>query len=62
MTIRLSQLLFLSAGFAVVVSMAIIGYAWLVPPEGQHWGIDPQLSPEDAAEAAFSAGDLRFSS
>jgi hypothetical protein len=60
MTIRLSQLLFLSAGFAVVVAMAVIGFAWLSPTDGQYWSIDPQLSPEAAAEAAFRAGDYRF--
>ena len=60
MTIRFSQLLFLSAGFAVVIAMTIVGYSWLVPSQGQYWGIDPQLSPEMAAEAAFETGDYRF--
>ncbi|MDJ0904558.1 MAG: hypothetical protein QNI96_00960 [Woeseiaceae bacterium] len=60
MMIRLSQLLLLSAGLAVVVAMMVIGYAWLVPADGQYWGIDPQLSPEAAAEEAFAAGDYRF--
>jgi len=60
MTIRLSQLLFLSAGLAVVVAMVVIGYVSLVPSDSQYWDIDPKLSPEAAAEAAFTAGDYRF--
>ena len=40
--------------------MAIIGFAWLVPSDGQYWDIDQRLSPETAAEAAFASGDYRF--
>lgn len=40
MTIRLSQLPFLSAGLVPVVVMLVIGFTWFVPSGGQYWGID----------------------
>ncbi len=60
MTIRLSQILFLSAGSLLVVLLAVAGYVSLVPSDGQFWGLDPKLSPETAAEKAFADGDYRF--
>ena len=60
MTIRLTQVLFLSAGVAVAVLLAVAGYVSLVPSHGQFWELDPKLSPEAAAEKAFEDGDYRF--
>lgn len=60
MRIRLTQILFLSAGVVLAVLLAVAGYVFLVPAHGQYWDLDPQLSPEAAAEAAFENGDYRF--
>ena len=60
MIVRFPQLLFLSAGFLLVVLLAVAGYVIFVPSPAQYWGLDPDLSPTQAAEQAFADGDYRF--
>ena len=60
MALRLSHILFLSAGTAVAVALVYVGYVSVVPSAGEFWGIDPDKSPEVAAEEAFAQGDYRF--
>jgi len=42
------------------VLLAVAGYVSSVPSAGQYWGLDPNISPEAAAEEAFTEGDFRF--
>ena len=60
MKLGLSQILFLSAGVAVIVLLAFAGYIASIPSAAQYWSIDPEKAPEQAAEEAFAAGDYRF--
>ena len=60
MKISLTQILFVLVGASLAVLLAVVGYVSLVPSDGQFWSIDPELSPESAAEIAFTDGDFRF--
>lgn len=60
MTIKLPQLLMYTAASAVVVLLATAGYLASIPSPGQYWGLDPELSPVQAAERSFASNDLRF--
>lgn len=54
------RLLIYTAASALIVLLAAAGYMASIPAPGQYWGLDPKLSPVQAAERSFASSDFRF--